>query len=84
MDGQVIHVGESVYCIAAGQSGHEFGQSQVAGQTEPLAEKGGLANANDIFEDRFNELAGCHVKFIGTHAEYDKVDAAVVDRFKGV
>jgi len=37
MDGQVIHVGEFVYCIAAGQSGHEFGQSQVAGQirTEP-------------------------------------------------
>jgi len=25
-----------------------------------------------------------YVKFIGTHAEYDKVDAAVVDQFKGV
>jgi len=24
------------------------------------------------------------VKFIGTHAEYDKVDATVVDQFKGV
>ncbi len=24
------------------------------------------------------------VKFIGTHAEYDEVDAAVVDQFKGV
>lgn len=25
-----------------------------------------------------------YVKFIGTHAEYDKVDASVVDQFKGV
>jgi len=25
-----------------------------------------------------------YVKFIGTHAEYDKVDAAVVDQFKGM
>jgi hypothetical protein len=25
-----------------------------------------------------------YVKFIGTHAEYDKVDAAVVDQFKGI
>lgn len=25
-----------------------------------------------------------YVKFIGTHAEYDRVDAAVVDQFKGV
>lgn len=25
-----------------------------------------------------------YVKFIGTHAEYDEVDAAVVDQFKGV
>lgn len=25
-----------------------------------------------------------YVKFIGTHAEYDKVDATVVDKFKGV
>lgn len=25
-----------------------------------------------------------YVKFIGTHAEYDKVDAASVDQFKGV
>lgn len=24
-----------------------------------------------------------YVKFIGTHAEYDKVDASVVDQFKG-
>jgi mRNA interferase HigB len=24
------------------------------------------------------------VKFIGTHAQYDKVDAATVDQFKGV
>ena len=24
-----------------------------------------------------------YVKFIGTHADYDKVDAAVVDQFKG-
>jgi len=24
-----------------------------------------------------------YVKFIGTHAEYDKVDAAVVDQFTG-
>jgi mRNA interferase HigB len=25
-----------------------------------------------------------YVKFIGTHTEYDRVDAAVVDKFKGV
>jgi mRNA interferase HigB len=25
-----------------------------------------------------------YVKFIGTHADYDKVDAASVDQFKGV
>lgn len=25
-----------------------------------------------------------YVKFIGTHAEYDKVDASIVDQFKGV
>lgn len=25
-----------------------------------------------------------YVKFIGTHAEYDKVDATVVDQFQGV
>jgi mRNA interferase HigB len=25
-----------------------------------------------------------YVKFIGTHAEYAKVDASVVDQFKGV
>jgi len=26
----------------------------------------------------------CNAKFIGTHAEYDRADAAVVDQFKGV
>ena len=31
-----------------------------------------------------NRMQYVYVKFIGTHAEYDQVDAAVVDQFKGV
>jgi len=54
-------VGESVYCIAAGQSGDEFDQSQVAGEAEPLAEKGGLSTLTT--SSRINELAGCDVMF---------------------
>jgi mRNA interferase HigB len=58
------------------------------------AKAGIVANNRVVFNIKGNDhrlivaiayhMQYVYVKFIGTHAEYDRVDAAVVDQFKGV
>lgn len=77
-----------------------FAEAKAATWTTPQDVKSRYANANIIANNRvvFNikgndyrlivaiayKMQYVYVKFIGTHAEYDKVDAATVDQFKGV
>jgi len=76
-----------------------FAEAKAAKWTCPQDIKNRYANASFIANNRvvFNikgndyrlvvaiayRMQYVYVKFIGTHAEYDKVDAAVVDQFKG-
>lgn len=77
-----------------------FAEAKLAHWSSPQDVKNQYANASIIANNRivFN-IKGNHyrlivaiayrmqyvyVKFIGTHAEYDKVDATVIDQFKGV
>jgi mRNA interferase HigB len=77
-----------------------FAEAKLAKWTCPQDVKDQYANASIIANNRvvFNikgndyrlivaiayKMQYVYVKFIGTHAEYDKVDATVVDQFKGV
>ena len=77
-----------------------FAEAKLAQWTSPQDVKNQYANARFIANNRvvFNikgndyrlivaiayKMQYVYVKFIGTHAEYDKVDAATVDHFKGV
>lgn len=77
-----------------------FAEAKLAQWTTPQDVKNQYANASIIANNRvvFNikgndyrlivaiayRMQYVYVKFIGTHAEYDKVDATVVDQFKGV
>ena len=77
-----------------------FAEAKLAQWTTPQDVKNQYANASIIAIKRvvFNikgndyrlivaiayRMQYVHVKFMGTHAEYDKVDAATVDQFKGV
>jgi len=77
-----------------------FAEAKSAQWTCPQDVKNQYADASIIANNRvvFNIKGNDHrlivaiayrmqyvyVKFIGTHAEYDKIDAAVVDQFKGV
>ena len=77
-----------------------FAEAKLAQWTTPQDVKNQHANASIIANNRvvFNikgndyrlivasayRMQYVYVKFIGTHAEYDKVDAAKVDQFKGV
>ena len=76
-----------------------FSEARMAKWTSPQDVKNQYANASIVANNRvvFNIKGNDHrlivaiayrmqyvyVKFIGTHAEYDKVDAATVDQFKG-
>ena len=76
-----------------------FAEARLAKWTSPQDVKNHYANASVITNNRivFNikgndyrlivaiayRMQYVYVKFIGTHAEYDKVDAATVDQFKG-
>ena len=75
-------------------------EAKLAHWATPEGEKNQYANASIIANNRvvFNikgndyrlivatayRIQYVYVKFVGTHAEYDKVDAARVDQFKGV
>ncbi len=75
-------------------------EAKVAQWKTPQDGKNQYANASFIAKNRvvFNikgndyrlivaiayRMQYVYVKFIGTHAEYDQVDAATVDQFKGV
>jgi mRNA interferase HigB len=77
-----------------------FVEAKLARWTTPQDVNNQYANASVIANNRvvFNikgndyrlivaiayKMQYVYVKFIGTHAEYDKVDAATVDQFKGV
>ena len=77
-----------------------FAEAQLAQWTCPQDVKNQYANASIIANNRvvFNikgndfrlivaiayRMQYVYVKFIGTHAQYDKVDATLVDQFKGV
>ena len=77
-----------------------FAEAKLAQWTCPQDVKNQYANASIIANNRvvFNikgndyrlivaiayKMQYVYVKFIGTHAEYDKVDASAVDQFKGV
>lgn len=74
-------------------------ETKTANWMSPQEVKNQYANASVIANNRivFNikgndyrlivaiayKMQFVYVKFIGTHAEYDKVDAAVVDQFTG-
>ena len=76
-----------------------FAEARLAKWTSPQDVKNHYANASVITNNRivFNikgndyrlivaiayRMQYVYVKFIGTHSEYDKVDAATVDQFKG-
>ena len=76
-----------------------FAEAKVAQWKTPQDVKARYANASILANNRvvFNikgndyrlivaiayRMQYVYVKFIGTHAEYDKVDAATVDQFKG-
>lgn len=76
-----------------------FAEARLAKWTCPQDVKNQYANASIIGNNRvvFNikgndyrlivgiayKIEVVYVKFIGTHAEYDKVDAATVDQFQG-
>ena len=76
-----------------------FAEAKLAQWTTPQDVKKQYANASIIANNRvvFNikgndyrlivaiayKMKYVYVKFIGTHAEYNKVDAATVDQFKG-
>lgn len=77
-----------------------FAEARLAQWTTPQDIKRQYANASIIANNRvvFNikgndyrlivaiayRMQYVYLKFIGTHAEYDKVDAATIDQFKGV
>jgi mRNA interferase HigB len=77
-----------------------FAEAKVAQWATPQDVKKQYANASIIANNRvvFNikgndyrlivaiayRMKYVYVKFMGTHAEYDKVDAATVDQFQGV
>jgi mRNA interferase HigB len=77
-----------------------FAEAKLAQWTTPQDVKNQYANASVIANNRvvFNikgndyrlivaiayKMQYVYVKFIGTQAEYDKVDAATVDQFRGV
>jgi mRNA interferase HigB len=77
-----------------------FAEARVARWATPQDVKDHYANASIIANNRvvFNikgndyrlivaiayRMQYVYVKFIGTHAEYDQVDATTVDQFKGV
>jgi len=76
-----------------------FAEAKVAKWSSPQDVKKQYANASFIVNNRivFNikgndyrlivavayKMQYVYVKFIGSHAEYDKVDAATVDQFSG-
>jgi mRNA interferase HigB len=77
-----------------------FAEAKLAEWSTPQDVKNQYASASIIANNRvvFNikgnnyrlivaiayKMRYIYVKFIGTHAEYDEVDAATVDQFKGV
>ena len=87
-------------CDAEGALKAWFAEAKLSQWTCPQDVKNQYANANIIANNRvvFNIKGNDHrlivtiayrmqyvyVKFIGTPAEYDKVDATVVDQFKRV
>jgi mRNA interferase HigB len=84
---------------AAGALKAWFAEARLAQWTSPQDVKNHYASASIIANNRvvFNikgndyrlivaiayKMQYIYVKFIGTHAEYDKVDATTVDQFKG-
>ena len=76
-----------------------FAEARLAQWSSPQAVKDHYANASIVGNNRivFNikgndyrlivaiayKMQYIYIKFIGTHAEYDKVNAATVDQFKG-
>ena len=86
--------------VAQGALKAWFAEAKLAQWTSPQDVKNQYANASIIANNRvvFNikgndyrlivaiayRMQYVYVKFIGTHAEYDKVDASAVDQFKGV
>lgn len=90
---------QSKHRDAAGALKAWFAEARLAQWTSPQDIKNQYASASIIANNRvvFNikgndyrlivaiayQMQFVYVKFIGTHAEYDKVDATAVDQFKG-
>ena len=68
-------------CLIQRNSVADFGLCSFSSSMQAEAAETGSFSERDDARLSSKPKTGC--KFIGTHAEYDKVNAAVVDQFNG-